>query len=199
MAPTIIEQSTLNSLLGTFLIAGMVLGGLIGVMAPRMYRLGKARLLMYDPDAKEMEVKYVKLNGNEATIGEKKYILEGAAKLAGYPATWMVHPRHGWNLFPSSGDIPERGPTVVYTGDSLTDAQVTRSPLLVKLMVSNPKSYHLATATNRARDALNANAKDDKWGWVPMVALLGFFLIIVIFGMAAFIVYKVSKAAPVGA
>lgn len=181
----VIENSTFWTTMITACLITLAMGVVLTLLAQDVYRRGRKRIIFYDPDAVDADIKYVKTGTNEFTIGKgesaKRYILEAAGRIG--RATWIVHPRHGWN----------------FVGKS--DAETVQSDsLLYKLAISNPKAYHLAIASNRARDALNANAKDDKWGWVGPAAAFAVVALIVIMGTLAFVAIKVtSKAQEAGA
>jgi hypothetical protein len=183
----IINESTFWS---TMIFASLIsigIGVLCTILGQDVYRRGRKRIVFYDPDSGSVEIRFVKTSGNEFTTGKaekaKRYILEAAGKLSGVPATWIIHPRHGWN-FIAKGDAES----------------VHADSLLYKLAVSNPKAYHMAIAQNRARDALNANAKDDKYAWVPMAVFGAIIALLIIMGTLGFVAYKIVNvgAAPPG-
>lgn len=179
-----IDTTTLTSIIMSVGLVSLMFG-VVGTLAFRqIQRKGKVRVFLMDPDSYAFEEKWVKPEGNEFTIGKKgadgtkTYILEADAALGSWPRTWIVHKRHGTNY------------------KALSDREtVGEDPLLNRLAVSNPASYHMAIARNRQRDALNANAKDDKWGWVGPVVVGGVVCVVAVLCVVVWIAFKISSAA----
>lgn len=168
------------SLLTGLLMTGIAAFGYYAFL--EVTRKGKARIMWWDPDGGPAKLTFHEIvNGNEIQVGKgdkgKRYILEGSARIPARYPTWIIHPRHGWNL------------------TAPTDKETVNSDVLLqKLSISTPALYHFAIAKNKARDALRANDEDDKWGWVMPVAIVGLCALVVILVAVIFVAYKVSSA-----
>lgn len=162
-------------ILAVFLIA-LVLGMMLHAVVAGAKRKGKVPLYFHDPDTMLWDEKWVKLKDAlqavRMTTGKKGDVpLQGAARLSN--GGFIVHARHGWCM---------RGPT---------DAELTSGPdgdYMRFLMVTTPEALHEYRARNRVADNLNANKKDDKWAWVPVVAIVAGVLLLCIFGAVFWLV-----------
>lgn len=161
--------------LAVFMIA-LVLGMMIHAALLNAKRKGRIPLYFHDPDTMLWDEKWVKLKDAlqvvRMTSGKKGDVpLQGAARLSN--GGFIVHARHGWCM---------RGPT---------DAELTNGPegdYMRFLMVTTPEALHEYRARNRVADNLNANKKDDKWAWVPPVAIVAGILLLCIFGAVFWLV-----------
>jgi hypothetical protein len=175
-----ISNGTFASVLTTVSLVSVMLTLVVSLVVKDLRKRGKVRVFLIDPDAYSIKETWQKLAGNEFTLGKgdkaKTYILDAAARLSS-PSTWLVHERHGTNY------------------RALSDAEsVQEDALLNRLAVSNPAAYHMAIARNRQRDALNANAKDDKWGWVMPVVVGGVVCVLAVLCVVIWIAFKISNA-----
>jgi hypothetical protein len=139
---------------------------------PDIRRMGKIRVVWWDPDGGVFNITWEKRVPGKNEIAKKKpngasYILEARARQPGPWPTWVLHPRHGWNYMP------------------LTDAEtVEKDALLQRLAISNPASYHNAISINKPRQGFRSNDPDDKWGWVMPVAIVaGCLLALILLGV----------------
>lgn len=173
---------------GTFtlfvLAIGLMLAALVRVgefMVVDMSRRGKARIVWLDADGKKPSIEFHAVKDGQITVGKgddaRTYILEAEAMYPGRYRTWVMEPKFGWNF---------RAPTRVETVDA--------DKRLAVLSVSNPSSYHKAMARNEWADALKANEDKQAPSWVPMAIAVGGVLVLGLFGMLGFIVYRVSSA-----
>lgn len=178
------NESTQLSLL--VIVTGLMIYGFLRLMeyaARELSRRGKVRVVWLDPDGGDTRIEFhERTNGNEILVGKgeraKRFILQGAARLPGRYATYLLHPRHGWNFLP------------------LTDAEtIERDALLQRLAIADPAIYHNATARNKARDALRANDDSDKGSWIVPVAICAMVALLAILGMVAWIAVKISEGA----
>lgn len=177
------DNGTFGSILVTVGLVSVMLTLVITLFVKDLSKRGKVRVFLYDPDGFQFSEKWVKLKGNEFTIGQKgkdgtkTYITDAEARLSNNPPTWIIHTRHG----------------TCFKG--LSDSEtIENDDLKNRLAISNPAAYHMAIARNRQRDALNANAKDDKWGWVMPVVVGGVVCIIAVLCVVIFIAFKIANA-----
>lgn len=161
----------------------------LGCFAPfvvtEIRRTGKARIIWWDPDAGRFDIMFYKrMNGNEVHIGKgesmKRFILEARARQPGRWPTWVIHPRYGWNFL------------------ALSDVEtVDRDPLLQRLAISNPASYHNQISINKPRQGFRANDPDDK-SWIVTAVIVAGILLALVFVGVMFLVFTLggSGAAP---
>lgn len=157
-----------------------------------MGRRGKVRLFFLDPDGCGLRQVIGERKGNEVQVGKgegaKRYVLDGAARLAyegpnAYGDTgpaWILHPRHGWNLAGPRDEEALRKP----------DGTVDRRRALMTAL--NPETYLHAFRSNVARATIKANQKDDSW-IVKVAPFALAALVICTFGVI-YLVVKLGKS-----
>lgn len=197
--------------LAIMFIAGMVAMLILRAFWDTIKTRGKARLYMYDPDAVTFNLKWVKVEDAHAYIKEKvgmfrykvhKIILPGEGRVG--PDAWIIHPRHGWAQALAPATAQEKAGVQPRPTDAereqfdlanrftffrgYTDKEtVNADPLLLRLSVTNPEAYHLATARNRVAQALAANDQTDQNAWkLPAIIFGGLIVLalIIVLGVA---------------
>lgn len=165
-----------------FFAGGALAGILLSLMFSRVRRLGKARLLLVDPDGRTIRDYWAKVKDGKVETKNKTVILQGLAKFGGTAPTWIINPENGWNY-----TFPTRAQTV--------DADLK----LAVLEPSNPESYHRAIFRHRWDDTFRAGEEPNKYAWVPLVAVLGFILLLLILGGIGYVVTHLPAAVAPGA
>lgn len=151
----------------------------LGVFTPFIWqesrRVGKARIIWWDPDNGRFEISFHARTEQGITVGRgesaRTYILEARARQPGRWPTWILHPRHGWNWM------------------ALSDAEtVEKDALLQRLAISNPASYHNQISINKPRQGFRANDPDDRWGWVlPVAIVIGIVILLIAVGVGTLV------------
>lgn len=160
----------------SFFALGIGLGIVLVLASIKLYRLGKARIIFWDADARSIYDTYLKPHDGVISTAGKTFLLEGKAKNGGKNSTWVIETRTGRNLI---CDVVSRSKTA--------DKQLVEAIL----SVSNPESYHRALHRHRWTDILKAGDDDDKKlkliYAIGLLALVGFVIIV------GFMGYIVSK------
>lgn len=153
--------------------------GLIGFFGIRkLMRMGKALVIWIDRDTRQVSMSYHAPSKGKISTPDRDYLVDGTAKHGGKYSTWLIDPTTGWNY---------RAATRAETFD--------RDPVLAVLEPSNPESYHRAIHRNRWAGVLRAGEDEDKYKWVPIVAIIGLAALIVVMLMVGYLITNLSKAA----
>lgn len=155
----------------TFFGAGIFIGIIFAIVARKLNRLRKRRILWINGDEKSVVEEFIRTKDGRFRKGDKEYLLDGLSKHTGDHATWLVDPEAGWTY---------RAPTRKETYEASLQMAV--------LEPSNPATYHKAIRRKRWDDLLQSGADADKYRWVPAVALIGLLALILCLAALAWIV-----------
>lgn len=141
-------------------------------------RRNAIRVVWIDSEANRLSVAWEKPKDGTIVKGEKKYVVDGAAKYHGTYPTWLIDKVTGFSyIAPYRQELVEQG-----------------GSLMAKLLVSDPTSYWREQAVNKMRNALNANDdSQDPYGWVKVVAIAGVVALIAILGILLFFIYRIMQ------
>lgn len=165
----------------------LLTGGVTGWFANQLYQKDKLRktvgLLTVDGDGGNYQYHRVKLDGNEATVAGKTYVVQGEGRLTGMLGSlWLVHERHGWTL-----GVPKDQDTI------------HKNPGLLKLTWFNPETYRLAHSGKTGRKMLDTNREDDSLVKLAPFGLIALMLLLVGVGVIIYYVVKLYQAGVVPA
>lgn len=182
-----IDSGTLTALIVVPALIALMLGYIGSTLQTDFKKRGKAQVFFYNPDSHSWKETWQKLGtDNEFLIGSgeaaKRIILDGAARLPTKWGTWIVNPVTGHN----------------YVGERMSEFVDKNAPLHLRLLASNPSSYHMQTVVNRQRAALNANQKDDKLETIKIIVIAGVIGIVAVLGLLGFVAWKITSMSAAG-
>lgn len=178
---TALTTAAASLAMGFFLI-GTFFGALFWKGLKIVRRKGKARLIIIDEDTGMGKAVLGQLKADGVLVKKGPYagtyLVDPKARIANVPPTWIVTRKYGWTLrAPSSAETVEKG-----------------GPALV-MSVSNPKSYHVQIARNKAGQALSANDDTPRPSWIPLAITLAFIGFLIIVGGLGYIIFSLGDAA----
>jgi hypothetical protein len=169
-----------------FLVTGLLIYGVLRLGEAgylKFKRLSQSFVFLVDTDANTAIPRWVTLSeGNKYRYkldGEDRTaILPGKTRLGS--SAWVLHMRTGLTY-----ELPSET-------ERLAPGGIVDKALLLATAF-DPLSYAKAEATNEWGSAMRAGEDDDKYSWLPLVAVVSLIGIIVVGGM---LVYVITKMGP---